>query len=76
VGHPGKSSGASDRQGQFTEAAENYRDGGGGGAQGGRFVLTLYRDGASPYLVTAQSAALDAERLTIILHTRQQPSSA
>jgi hypothetical protein len=38
--------------------------------------LTLYRDRASPCLVTAQSAALDAERLAIILHTRQQPSSA
>jgi len=36
--------------------------------------LTLYRDGASSYLdgVTAQSAALDAERLAIVLHTRQQ----
>jgi hypothetical protein len=38
--------------------------------------LTLYRDRASSYLVTAQSAALDAERLAIILHMRQQPSSA
>ncbi len=36
--------------------------------------LTLYRDGASSYLdvVTAQSAALDAERLEIALHARQQ----
>ncbi|HEY1779782.1 MAG TPA: efflux transporter outer membrane subunit [Roseiarcus sp.] len=35
--------------------------------------LTLYRDGASSYLdvVTAQSAALEAERLAIVLHTRQ-----
>jgi multidrug efflux system outer membrane protein len=36
--------------------------------------LTLYRDGASSFLdvVTAQSAALEAERLQIVLHTRQQ----
>jgi len=35
--------------------------------------LTLYRDGASSYLdvVTAQSTALEAERLAIVLHTRQ-----
>ncbi len=35
--------------------------------------MTLYRDGASSFLdvVTAQSAALEAERLAIILHTRQ-----
>jgi multidrug efflux system outer membrane protein len=35
--------------------------------------LTLYRDGASSYLdvVTAQSAALNAERLEIALHARQ-----
>ena len=35
--------------------------------------LTLYRDGASSYLdvVTAQSSALEAERLTIALHTRE-----
>ena len=35
--------------------------------------LTLYRDGASSYLdvVTAQSAALEAEGLGIALHTRQ-----
>ena len=35
--------------------------------------LTLYRDGASSFLdvVTAQSAALEAERLAIVLHTRQ-----
>jgi outer membrane protein, multidrug efflux system len=36
--------------------------------------LALYRDGASSYLdvVTAQSAALDAERLEIALRVRQQ----
>src|SRR5271166_2687062 len=35
--------------------------------------MTLYRDGASSYLdvVTAQSAALEAERLAIALHARQ-----
>jgi outer membrane protein, multidrug efflux system len=35
--------------------------------------LTLYRDGASSYLdvVTAQSTALEAERLAIVLHTRE-----
>jgi multidrug efflux system outer membrane protein len=35
--------------------------------------MTLYRDGASSYLdvVTAQSAALEAERLVISLHTRE-----
>ncbi len=35
--------------------------------------MTLYRDGASSFLdvVTAQSAALEAERLAIILHTRE-----
>ncbi len=35
--------------------------------------MTLYRDGASSYLdvVTAQSTALEAERLTIALHTRE-----
>jgi outer membrane protein, multidrug efflux system len=35
--------------------------------------MTLYRDGASSFLdvVTAQSAALEAERRTIILHTRE-----
>jgi multidrug efflux system outer membrane protein len=38
--------------------------------------LTLYRDGAASYLdvVTAQSTALEAERLTIALHTRQLES--
>ncbi|WP_170153397.1 efflux transporter outer membrane subunit [Roseiarcus fermentans] len=38
--------------------------------------LTLYRDGASSYLdvVTAQSTALEAERLTIALHTRELES--
>ncbi len=35
--------------------------------------MTLYRDGASSFLdvVTAQSAALEAERLAIALHTRE-----
>jgi multidrug efflux system outer membrane protein len=35
--------------------------------------MTLYRDGASSYLdvVTAQSAALEAESLVIVLHTRE-----
>jgi outer membrane protein, multidrug efflux system len=38
--------------------------------------LTLYRDGASSFLdvVTAQSAALEAERLAIVLHTRELES--
>ena len=38
-----------------------------------KLSMTLYRDGASSYLdvVTAQSAALEAERLTIVLQTRQ-----
>ena len=38
--------------------------------------MTLYRDGASSFLdvVTAQSAALEAERLTIALHTRELES--
>ena len=38
--------------------------------------LTLYRDGASSYLdvVTAQSTALEAERLAIALHTRELES--
>ena len=35
--------------------------------------LTLYRDGAASFLdvVTAQSAALDAERETVVLHARE-----
>ena len=35
--------------------------------------MTLYRDGAASYLdvVTAQTSALEAERLAIILHTRE-----
>jgi outer membrane protein, multidrug efflux system len=39
--------------------------------------LTLYRDGATSYLdvITAQSAALEAERLTIALHTRELESN-
>src|SRR5271166_419408 len=38
--------------------------------------MTLYRDGATSYLdvVTAQSAALEGERLAIILHTRRLDS--
>jgi multidrug efflux system outer membrane protein len=38
--------------------------------------MTLYRDGASSFLdvVTAQQAALQDERLTIILHTRELES--
>lgn len=41
--------------------------------QAANLSLTLYRDGASSYLdvVTAQSTALEDERLTIALHTRQ-----
>jgi outer membrane protein TolC len=36
--------------------------------------MTLYRDGESSYLdvVTAQTTALEAERLQIVLHTRRQ----
>lgn len=38
-----------------------------------RLSMTLYRDGASSFLdvVTAQSAALDQQRLAIALHTRE-----
>ena len=52
--------------GQTSTAAKAAR-------QAADLSLTLYRDGASSYLdvVTAQSAALEAERLTIALHTRQ-----
>ncbi len=41
--------------------------------QAAELSLTLYRDGAASYLdvVTAQSTALEAERLTIALHTRE-----
>ena len=52
--------------GQTSTAAKAAQD-------AAKLSMTLYRDGASSYLdvVTAQSAALEAERLTIILHTRQ-----
>ena len=38
-----------------------------------KLSMTLYRDGASSYLdvVTAQSAALEQQRLAIVLHTRE-----
>ena len=51
---------------QTTTAAEAAR-------KAADLSLTLYRDGAASYLdvVTAQSAALEAERLAIALHARQ-----
>jgi outer membrane protein, multidrug efflux system len=52
--------------GQTSTAAE-------AASKAAQMSMTLYRDGASSFLdvVTAQSAALEAERLTIALHTRQ-----
>jgi hypothetical protein len=40
--------------------------------------LTFYRDDASSYLevVTAQSAALETERVAIVLHTANRQPSA
>jgi outer membrane protein, multidrug efflux system len=51
---------------QTTTAAKAAR-------QAADLSMTLYRDGAASYLdvVTAQSAALEAESLVIVLHTRE-----
>lgn len=57
---------------EYTQAATSAK----AAQDAANLSMTLYRDGASSFLdvVTAQQAALEAERLTIILHTRQLES--
>ncbi|HZZ62051.1 MAG TPA: efflux transporter outer membrane subunit [Roseiarcus sp.] len=54
---------------EYTQASTSAR----AAQDAANLSLTLYRDGAASFLdvVTAQQAALEAQRLTIILHTRQ-----